>query len=91
MWPDTEPAVQAILDDMRRRAETYDRQLKFGYRAHVIVRETEEHGHQHEERRHQRAAHDASILNGGRCERRAVPLKHARERACGQGADHDAR
>ena len=41
MWPDTEPAVQAILDDMRRRAETYDRQLKFGYRAHVIVRETE--------------------------------------------------
>ena len=29
MWPDTEPAVQAILDDMRQRAETYDRQLKF--------------------------------------------------------------
>ncbi|MED5323516.1 MAG: LLM class flavin-dependent oxidoreductase [Pseudomonadota bacterium] len=41
MWPDTEPAVQTILDDMRRRAETYDRRLKFGYRAHVIVRETE--------------------------------------------------
>ena len=42
MWPDTEPAVQAILDDMRQRAATYERQLKFGYRAHVIVRETEE-------------------------------------------------
>ena len=41
MWPDTETAVQAILDDMRQRAAGYDRQLKFGYRAHVIVRESE--------------------------------------------------
>ncbi|CAI8396637.1 MAG: alkanesulfonate monooxygenase [Rhizobiales bacterium TMED143] len=41
MWPDTEDAVQTILDDMRTRASGYDRELKFGYRAHVIVRETE--------------------------------------------------
>ena len=41
MWPDTMDQVQAILDDMRNRAAGYQRSLKFGYRAHVIVRETE--------------------------------------------------
>jgi len=41
MWPDVMPAVTDILDDMRQRAVGYDRTLKFGYRAHVIVRETE--------------------------------------------------
>ena len=41
MWPDTMDQVKAILDDMRQRAAGYQRQLKFGYRAHVIVRETE--------------------------------------------------
>lgn len=41
MWPDTMPAVQAILDDMRARAAAYGRTLKFGYRVHVVVRDTE--------------------------------------------------
>ena len=41
MWPDTMPAVQAIVDDMRARADAMGRTLKFGYRVHVIVRETE--------------------------------------------------
>jgi alkanesulfonate monooxygenase len=41
MWPDTMDQVKAILDDMRQRADGYNRTLKFGYRAHVIVRETE--------------------------------------------------
>ena len=41
MWPDTLPAVQAILDDMRARATKHGRTLKFGYRAHIVVRETE--------------------------------------------------
>ncbi len=41
MWPDTMPAVQAIVDDMRARAAAHGRALKFGYRVHVIVRETE--------------------------------------------------
>lgn len=41
MWPDTMPAVKALLQDMRERAATFDRTLRFGYRAHVIVRETE--------------------------------------------------
>lgn len=41
MWPDTMPAVTALLQNMRERAATFDRTLRFGYRAHVIVRETE--------------------------------------------------
>ena len=41
MWPDTMPAVQAILDDMRARATKHGRTLRFGYRVHVVVRETE--------------------------------------------------
>lgn len=41
MWPDTLPKVAAILDDMRARAAQFNRSLRFGYRVHVIVRETE--------------------------------------------------
>ena len=42
MWPDTMPAVEAVITDMRARAARYGRELKFGYRAHVIVRATED-------------------------------------------------
>lgn len=41
MWPDTMPAVREIVADMKARAAAKGRALKFGYRAHVIVRETE--------------------------------------------------
>lgn len=41
MWPDTMPAVKDIIADMTARAAKRGRKLKFGYRAHVIVRETE--------------------------------------------------
>jgi alkanesulfonate monooxygenase len=42
MWPDVEGAVKDIIADMTARAAAYGRTLKYGYRAHVIVRETEE-------------------------------------------------
>ena len=42
MWPDTMPAVRDIIADMTARAASYGRTLKFGYRAHVVVRDTEE-------------------------------------------------
>lgn len=42
MWPDTMPAVREIVADMTKRAAAHGRTLKFGYRCHVIVRETEE-------------------------------------------------
>jgi alkanesulfonate monooxygenase len=41
MWPDTMSGVEAVLTDMRARAARYGRELRFGYRAHVIVRATE--------------------------------------------------
>ena len=41
MWPDREENVASIIADMRARAEKHGRSLRFGYRAHVIVRETE--------------------------------------------------
>ena len=42
MWPDTMSTVREIIGDMRDRAAKFGRTLKFGYRAHVIVRDTEE-------------------------------------------------
>ncbi|WP_215766108.1 LLM class flavin-dependent oxidoreductase [Gluconobacter cerinus] len=41
MWPDTLDQVQNVVGDMRARAARYGRTLKFGYRVHVIVRDTE--------------------------------------------------
>jgi alkanesulfonate monooxygenase len=42
MWPDRMEAVREIVADMTARATAKGRKLRFGYRAHVIVRETEE-------------------------------------------------
>jgi alkanesulfonate monooxygenase len=41
MWAEPLPAVRALLDDMRTRAGRRGRELRFGYRVHVIVRESE--------------------------------------------------
>jgi alkanesulfonate monooxygenase len=41
MWPDTMSAVESVIRDMRARAARYGRELRFGYRVHVIVRATE--------------------------------------------------
>ena len=41
MWPDTMAAVREIIADMTARAARHGRTLKFGYRSHVIVRDTE--------------------------------------------------
>ena len=42
MWPDTEEEIARIMGDMTVRAARHGRTLKFGYRVHVVVRETEE-------------------------------------------------
>ncbi|APG61682.1 alkanesulfonate monooxygenase [Sphingorhabdus lutea] len=42
MWPDTMDKVKENIADITARAAKYGRTMKFGYRAHVIVRETEE-------------------------------------------------
>jgi len=41
MWPDRMEAVREIVTDLRARASACGRSLRFGYRVHVIVRETE--------------------------------------------------
>ncbi len=41
MWPGTMPEINHILTDMRTRAAAFNRHLRFGYRVHVIVRESE--------------------------------------------------
>jgi alkanesulfonate monooxygenase len=41
MWPDTMEGVRGIVADLRARAARHGRALRFGYRVHVVVRETE--------------------------------------------------
>lgn len=41
MWPDKKGVVREIMADMTARAAKHGRTLRFGYRAHVVVRETE--------------------------------------------------
>jgi alkanesulfonate monooxygenase len=41
MWPDTLAATAAVVDDLRARASAHGRKLRYGFRVHVIVRETE--------------------------------------------------
>ena len=41
MWPDRKEVVAEIMADMKARAGAHGRTLKFGYRVHIVVRETE--------------------------------------------------
>ena len=71
--------IDVVLADMRERAARYNRTLRFGYRVHVIVRETEEEAREH-------AAHlvaeprRAHGVTGG-AGRRAAPPPSRRRRA----------
>ena len=42
MWPDTRERIAELIADMNERAARHGRTLRFGYRAHVVVRDTEE-------------------------------------------------
>ena len=41
LWPDTMETVAATIGDMRARAARHGRTIRFGYRVHVVVRESE--------------------------------------------------
>lgn len=41
MWPETEDRIEATMRSLSAQAATYGRTIDFGFRAHVIVRETE--------------------------------------------------
>ena len=40
MWPDTTDEIRRTIDDVSARAAAVGRSLSFGYRVHVVVRET---------------------------------------------------
>jgi len=42
MWPDTMDKVRETIADMTARAARFGRKLRFGYRVHMVVRDTEE-------------------------------------------------
>jgi alkanesulfonate monooxygenase len=42
MWPETEDRIEATMQEMSERAARHDRTIDFGYRVHVIVRESED-------------------------------------------------
>jgi alkanesulfonate monooxygenase len=42
MWPDTTAKVTEAMDDMNARAAVHGRRLRYGWRSHVIVRDTED-------------------------------------------------
>jgi alkanesulfonate monooxygenase len=50
MWPDRMAEVANVVADMKARAAKHGRKLKFGYRVHVIVRETEAEARAHARR-----------------------------------------
>jgi alkanesulfonate monooxygenase len=41
MWPDTLAGTAEVIADLRDRAAAHGRTLRFGFRVHVVVRETE--------------------------------------------------
>lgn len=41
IWPDTTAAISTVISEMDRRAGALGRTLQYGWRSHVIVRETE--------------------------------------------------
>ena len=41
MWPDTYDQIAATVADLRARSARHNRELRFGYRVHVVVRPTE--------------------------------------------------
>jgi alkanesulfonate monooxygenase len=42
MWPDTTEAVRGVIADVRARAARFGRTIRFGWRSHVIVRDSED-------------------------------------------------
>ena len=42
MWPDTTPRMSEVMQEMNSRAANHGRSLRYGWRSHVIVRETED-------------------------------------------------
>jgi alkanesulfonate monooxygenase len=73
MWPDTLEGIADTIADVRARAARHGRRLRFGYRAHVIVRATEEEARAAAQRLISRLEDDA----GERIRRRSLDTASA--------------
>ena len=88
MWPDTVENVKKVVAEMDERAAKYGRTLKYGWRSHVVVRETEDQA---------RAAADRLLSKldddkGAEIRSRSLDSKSAgvaRQAALREGADDD--
>lgn len=65
MWPETIGNIANTMQDLSTRAEKYGRKIDFGYRVHIICRETESQARQ-----------AASDLMAGLSDDRAKEIKH---------------
>jgi len=65
-WPDTIGSVGETVTDMKSRANRFDRTLRYGLRAHVIVRESEAEAREAAERLVSRLDDDAGAEIRGR-------------------------
>ncbi len=88
MWPETEDNIRETMEDMSRRAEKHGRKIDFGYRVHVIVRETEEEARDYA----RRLVSKLDDAKGEEIKHRALDSKSAgvaRQDSLRQGADDE--
>ncbi|MBU42164.1 MAG: alkanesulfonate monooxygenase [Spirochaetaceae bacterium] len=50
MWPETEDRIKETMKGMSEKAASYGRSIDFGYRVHMIVRETEKEAREYAKR-----------------------------------------
>jgi Luciferase-like monooxygenase len=79
MWPETVHGAKELVDDMTARAAKFGRKLKYGFRAHVIVRETETEARAYADRL-------LSKLDAQQGEAIRKPMTAISRRICGPGS-----
>ena len=88
MWPETEAKLQGLMQTMTTQAATFGRQVQFGLRVHVIVRETESEAKAYA----QHLISDLDLKQGEAIRNRAQDAKSlgvARQSALREEADKD--
>ena len=87
-WPDTVASVAETIVDMRSRAERHGRSLRYGLRAHMIVRETEAEARSAADRLISRLDADAgAAIKGRSLDTQSVGV--SRQNELREGADDD--
>ncbi|MEM9992102.1 MAG: LLM class flavin-dependent oxidoreductase [Bacteroidota bacterium] len=88
MWPETETRLQELMQNMSDKAATYNREVDFGLRIHMIVRETEDEARAYA----QRLMSKLEVEKGKEIRERALDAKSygvARQADMRTASDHD--